>query len=280
MPKFSQVEKILLKKFQQSNTFIYKSNEYSIIKSGKPSPSKGECKTDLYIRAHNIEKKESREFKVSIKLDTAEFIENKTSLERAQQILGPNATQIISEASKTINFKFDQANLIKRKADSSFTVLIGWKFEIFFDTSRRLSVQPNLTVTQKEEILSGKNNNADKKNAIVNGSRVINSGIADTFLEISSDLNLVSTMTIQEIVNKFESISSVVNRKNINFGFTALNYRSDKSKWDGNRPLAVWIEWSIKNGKLNGELVYDSPFKKSGDEIGNKIRKLLESTWV
>lgn len=53
MPKFSQVEKIILNKLQPSNTFIFKSNKYLIIESGKPSPSKGECKTDLYVRAHN-----------------------------------------------------------------------------------------------------------------------------------------------------------------------------------------------------------------------------------
>jgi hypothetical protein len=280
MPKFSQVEKILLNKFQPSDTFFFKSNKYSIIESGKPSPSNGECKTDLYIRANNIDKKESSEFKVSIKLDTAEFIENKTNLERAQQILGSNATQIISEASKSINSKFDKTDLIKRREDSSFTVLIGWKFEIFFDTRRKLRVQPNLTYTQKEEILSGKNIDVDKKDAFVNGSRVINSGIADTFLEISSDLNLVSNMTLQEIIDKFESISSVANRKNINFGFTALNYRSDKNKWDGNRPLAVWVDWSIKNGKLDGVLNYNSPLEKKGNEIGKKIRLLLESTSV
>lgn len=280
MPKFSQVEKIILNKLQPSNTFIFKSNKYLIIESGKPSPSKGECKTDLYVRAHNLVKNEVTEFKVSIKLDTAEFIENKTSLERAKQILGPNASQIISEASKSINYKFDKVDLVKRKVDSSHTLLIGWKFEIFFNTVRKLSVQPNLTITQKEELLSGKNIDADKKNSFVNGSRVINSGIANTFLEISSDLNLVSDMTLQKIIDKFESITSVVNRKNINFGFTALNYRTNKNKWDGNRPLAVWVDWNVKNGKLYGNLNYDSPLEKKGNEIGKKIQLLLKNNSI
>ena len=275
-PNFSTVEKILLNKFKKGESFVYKSNKHTIIESGKPSPSIGGCKTDLYLKT-KYSNNETFEFKISLKLDNAEFIENKTSLERAKQILGPNASQIIYDATKSIKSKFENVPLIVHKKDLTYTLMMGWKFEIFHNTTRKLRVQPNLTSTQVEEILSGKNVDNDKKNSKVNQVRISNSGIANIFLEISSDLVSVNNMTLQKIVKGFESISSAANRMNINFGFTALNYRSDKNKWDGNRPLAVCVDWTITNDRLSGALNFDLPLTKKGDDIGELLRDHLET---
>ena len=55
----------------------------------------------------------------------------------------------------------------------------------------------------------------------------------------------------------------------------ALNYRAEKDKWDSDRPLSVYVDWKIVDGKLSGKLVFDHPLRKKGNEIGEKVKKIL-----
>lgn len=64
-------------------------------------------------------------------------------------------------------------------------------------------------------------------------------------------------------------------KQKIFFACKALNYRCSKDKWDGNRPLAVYVNWTLHNNKLKGELVYESPLSIRGDIVGENIKNLL-----
>ena len=277
MPYFSEIERILQSKFKVGEIFLLGQKTYTVVDSGKPRPSSGECKTDLYISADSVGIK--KEFKISIKLSNAEFLENKTNSTRAKEIFGPMWSDVITNASKSIQNKFcNLHDLIKYSSKSNtYTITLGWKFEIFNDTSRTLQVPPNLSNTQKVEVLSGFNLSDDKKNALVNGREITNSGVADYILEINTDDNILDK-DLNSIIKTIIPIKNYsLSMPNMNFGFTALNYRSDGDKWDGDRPLAVWMDWKIKNSKLSGKVMFSNPLVTKGNEIGKNLQILLDS---
>ena len=91
---FSESEKILQAKFSRGNSFSYDGENHAIVNSGKATTATGECVTDLYIETVNPRGKKE-EFKLSVKMDNFAFVVNKTSLERATDLLGPEAQNII-----------------------------------------------------------------------------------------------------------------------------------------------------------------------------------------
>lgn len=44
-----------------------------------------------------------------------------------------------------------------------------------------------------------------------------------------------------------------------------------KPAWDGDRPLAVYVDWTIENNKLKPKLVFDKPLKKKGNEVAERL---------
>ena len=57
----------------------------------------------------------------------------------------------------------------------------------------------------------------------------------------------------------------------IYFGCKALNYRTYVSKYDGNRPLAVQVDWKIINEKLTSTIEFEYPLERNGTEMANKL---------
>ena len=70
----------------------------------------------------------------------------------------------------------------------------------------------------------------------------------------------------------------------IYFSCKAINYRfhmntknkKKKNKWDGNRPLSVFVDWDLEEGKLIGKIIFENPLVTHANLIGMKIRMLLE----
>ena len=54
---FSEIEEKIRNCFSTGSVFEKNGDDYKILRSGKPRPSKGECKTDLYVEAISKEKK-------------------------------------------------------------------------------------------------------------------------------------------------------------------------------------------------------------------------------
>jgi hypothetical protein len=72
------------------------------------------------------------------------------------------------------------------------------------------------------------------------------------------------------------NIEDYASKQDIYFACKALNYRARPNKWDGNRPLSVYIDWKLEEGKLKAEFIMDRPLEKKGDEIGLNIQRILK----
>jgi hypothetical protein len=274
---FSNSEKALMLLFEANKSFFFMGKNYEAEIIGKPTSVAGEPKTDLFIRARSNEDNNIIELKISYKQKNADFLENKISSDRAHQLFGNDWKSVIIDSTTKIKHEFESRQLIfnenqgKTKAGS---ITLGWKFEILNRKSGKLSGKLVLDKNQMIDVISGKNSNSSKKNAYVNGVVITDSGISNYLLEReiseSTDLNQVleSLITIDEYV---ESSNEMF------FACKALNYRQRQNKWDGDRPLAVYVDWSFEQGKLVSEIKYDKPLEEKGNERAKKIISLLKA---
>lgn len=270
---FSKWEENIIKMFPKNSSFEYKGNKYNVILSGKPRPTKGECKTDVYIKAKDDNGNE-KEWKISIKKGNADFLENKIGLERAKEIFGENAQRIISKSIEPIQECFNKTPLIYYKKygkTDALCITLGWKFEFTNKKSGDKSAKLKLTDEQKFDIYAGTNLSPEKKNCCVENQIVQDSGVANFYLEVTESMK-----NAQDIINNLIDIETHSKKQSIYFACKALNYRLMKNKWDGDRPLSVYVYWEIKNDKLYGTIKYDYPLSKKGNEIGENVKKLLK----
>ncbi|MGL5124751.1 MAG: hypothetical protein ACRC6U_02030 [Fusobacteriaceae bacterium] len=276
MPNFSNTEKHILELFKNEKKITLESGDYNIITVGKPFPSdgKGEAKTDAYIKLENHEGN-VKELKISIKQKNADFLENKISLERAQGIFGKDASNIIRESLEKIKdeFNYPLVYVSKSKKTEAGSLTIGWKFELMNKLSGKKSSEILLSDKQKLDVYSGSNLSCEKKNCKLEGEIIKNSGVANFVLEVDPS-NLPTTS--KEVFDSLESVEKYVKDKKFYFSFKAVNYRTSKSKWDGNRPLAVYVDWTSENNIISSKIVTETPLEVKANEIGNKIKKILD----
>lgn len=276
MPNFSETETYVRNLFSSANSILFEGKKYFVIKAVKPRTNAGECKTDVYVRLSDEDGK-SRELKISVKQENADFLENKIKYERAKEILGDDVDAILKKSIAKIREKFDRQYLVlfdKYKRSEARTIKLGWKFELLNKPSGELSGELELTTSQVIDIYSGQNLPEDKKNAYVEGTIVENSGVANYILIIKQSKNY----TLDEILHSLIPIEEYVKKHpHIYYGCKALNYRIDVDKWDGDRPLSVYVKWTTDNGLLNGKLIYDEPLKKKGNFVGENLKDLLNS---
>lgn len=273
MSKHGGTERSIINLFESAKEFIFENDKYEIINIGKPRPSKGECKTDIYILTKNLSTGLNREFKISIKQNDADFLENKMSFERATEIFGGQAKDVIIKSIKFVEKSFFDDYLIyfkrfKRTEDKC--IKIGWKFELLNKYGGERSGLLLLTDEQKIDVYSGSNLNADKKNAKVNGLEICNSGVANFILKVK---NIDEELDFY--IQNLKPIEEFAITKDIYFACKAINYRSKVDKWDGNRPLSVFVNWSLVNNLLSAEFVMNNPLEIKANEIGENIRDIL-----
>lgn len=273
---FSDSEHHLLELFKTGETFNFNNKNYMVIESGKPTCSKGEPKTDIYVSAKNNKNNSIKEFKISYKQKNANFLENKINAERAKQLFGNNWKRIISVSTETIKDEFLKRKLIfknKFGKTNKGSITLGWKFELLNIISGDLSGKMELTRNQVVDVYAGTNLENDKRDALVNGKVISNSGIANYILFENETIN-----NIQDAVNSIITIDEYVdNNPNVYFACKALNYRSLEDKYDGNRPLSVFVNWFIINNKLNHEICFDNPLCIGGKDSFVNLRNALNS---
>lgn len=54
MANHGETERHIIRLFTEAKVFSYKGNIHEILTIGKPRPSKGECKTDVYILSKDV----------------------------------------------------------------------------------------------------------------------------------------------------------------------------------------------------------------------------------
>ncbi|WP_138206468.1 hypothetical protein [Haloimpatiens lingqiaonensis] len=130
---FTDSERYIKELFYKGNTFINNNKNYEVILSDKPTCSKGEPKTDLYILVNELETNTRKELKISVKKSNADFLENKTSSERALAIFGQDWKYIINACTMQLEDKFKNKPLIykrKKGKTNAGSITLGWKFEL------------------------------------------------------------------------------------------------------------------------------------------------------
>lgn len=262
---FGEFERHINSIFKVGQKIKFNNKHYTILKSGKPTLSYGEPKTDIYLLLHNDNK--NLELKISVKKNNADFIENKMSAIRAEQVFGEHWMNIIIQSTFQIRDKFLSKPLIykSRKGRSQAgSITIGWKFELLNKLSGDLSGQMLLSKEQLFDIYAGTNLPRDKKDAKINGCSIVNSGVANYIL--FDDLTKFnSTEEVFQVLLPIDQY--IANHPNIYFACKALNYRTFKRKFDGNRPLCVYVDWKTINNKLHPEIIFDKPLITRGNEV-------------
>lgn len=276
MTNFSKSERWIESLFVVGESVNFQGQKYTVTSVGKPRPTSGEAKTDIYILLQN--QNDSREVKISYKKDNADFLENKIRAERAEQLFGDDWRDVIKNSTIQIQSQFTGRKLIfksKFKRTEMGAITLGWKFELMNKLSGELSGQIILSHKQYQDVLSGNNLSVNKKNAFVNGEVITNSGVANYILT-GDDFD-----DVEDVLSKLESIDEYIQRcPNIYFACKALNYRTFKSKYDGNRSLAVQVEWSVQDNKLVPNLVFDRPLTFNGLDSAKKLLTCLQELGV
>lgn len=270
---FGVSEHNTLNMFQVGTRFYYGRDEYTVIKSGKPTCRKGEPKTDIFIGARS-DRHRIKEFKISFKKSNADFLENKTNAERAEQLFGEDWENIIATATNNLSREFASRMLIYKSGygrTEAGAITLGWKFELLNVESGQLSGDMHLTRDQVIDVYSGTNLVGDKRNATVDGETIEDSGISNFILFEDRPVR-----NAQEAIDALITVEEYVDlNPRVYFACKALNYRTFARKYDGNRPLAVYVDWFARNGRLDYMLRYDTPLLQGGDAVYNHLHSAM-----
>lgn len=273
MPTFGEAERKIAFLLRTGNSFLFNNDKFTIVNSGKPTCVRGEPKTDIYVEAES-EHGDVVEIKITYKKENADFIENKTNSERAEALFGDDWEEIIMQATESIRDVFEDKKLIYKRAAGKTergAITLGWKYELLNKTGGGLSGLVELTREQIIDVYAGTHISRDKRNARVNGIMIQNCGVANYVLMNDG------VATTQEVIDNLYTIEDYVDMyPTVYFACKALNYRTFKNKYDGNRPLSVFVNWFVEDGKLCHELVFDSPLTVGGDQVADNLIAALD----
>lgn len=264
--EYGKLEEYIINTFQRDRIFIYQKKIFEVMFAGKPRPqgSGGECKTDVFVRAKEQETGKIEDIKISVKNENKEFMGNKLKKEDVEAYFGPDWEDIVIEATTSLKNSFEDRVLVYasgKHPTKPNSVTVGWKLEIA-DRPRALSTKIPLSDQEiRDYVYKGTNLEEHKKDSIVNGQVINNSGVADylittTMSEISSANDIIAQMELIDEANIGETY----------FIFTANNYRTDVDKADGPRSLAVRVEWNCNGSKMTPKFCYDKPLQFTGEK--------------
>lgn len=264
--EYGLLEDHIINTFRNDRVFLYHGKMCEAIEADKPRPQSmgGECKTDVFVRAKIQDTGEEFEIKISVKKTNKEFMGNKLKQKDDESYIGPDWENILIEATTSMRDSFENRTLMYASGHYPIkpnSITVGWKLEIA-DRARALSVPIPLSERRiKDYIYKGINQTSDKKDAVVNGRVVPDSGVAD-YLLVTCKENI---KTANDVIEQMELIDNV-DIGDTYFIFTANNYRTDVKKADGPRALAVRIEWVVDNGKMTPKFHYDHPLQYTGEQ--------------
>ena len=271
---FTKVETDFLELINSTSNITFNGKIIEIRRGFKPRPKKGECKTDIFILGTKGE-----QIKISIKKSNADFLENKMTYQRAQQLFSLNTDIILANSIEAIKDSFKKHPLVsyeKHNKTEAKTIVLGWKFELMNKGGGAKSGKMlGLTDSQKIDIYSGFSLDEGKRDAFLDGKSEKNSGIADYILVVDK-----VTEDLQFYIDRLQKICEFAPQQDIYFACKALNYRAEKNKWDGDRPLAVYIDWQVQDQELVGQVKLDSPLRQKGNQVGERLQQALKKLGI
>lgn len=265
--KCLEEENRIIELFRSTNTVNYNGEICQVIFADKPKYTHGEGKTDIFILLKNSTSE--LPIKISSKQSNADFLENRLKAERAEIIFGENWSDIITASALQLKDKFEKRQIYfpeKKGRVEKGSYTMGWRCDIINKNSGELTCPVVLTLEQKKEIFSGSNLSDEKRNVKVNNILINNAGVANKIL-----LNSERYSSAQEILDALIAIENY--DPECFLAFKAVNYRSLSDKIDGNRPLAVWINWELPNPIP----IFTSPLKYGArDDILKMFKRVFK----
>ncbi|WP_290774207.1 MULTISPECIES: hypothetical protein [unclassified Exiguobacterium] len=273
---YIQSENQIVSLFPVGSSFIYDSQSYITLTSGKPLVARGEPKCDIYVLARTEDTSETKEFKISYKKINADFLENKMSDTRALQIFGADWSNRIQRFTNSIQQAFEERTLISYTNSGARTragsILLGWKFEILNKPGGELSSEIYLHPREILEVYAGRLLGEEKRNALVNGRIIPNSGVADYILIGDCE----SYLNPQDVIDNMLPIEEyAVANPRLFFACKAHNYNTFREKMDGNRYLSVYVDWTIVHERLTPTLVFNEPLITRANSVKDRLLESL-----
>lgn len=275
--QYFQKENSVLSLFEAGKIVELNGRAYEIKTSDKPfsQANKGEPKTDVYILLEDRMSGETQEIKISYKSENYQFLENKMSGDRFNAIFNDNEKLMIRALlplNERVNreFEIDEKDLLSEET----RLTLGYRLDIM--ASDATGYMP-ITVSEETmaEILGGGRLEEEKRNGVIHGEVVENSGVANYILVGDQFSNaseaLEKMIPIEEYVKDKKNRVIALAPKAVNcIPYRAKHFGGDKTTpWDGNRPLVMSIDWTRENGKLIGKPNTLSPlFSKWAHQAG------------
>lgn len=259
--------------FRQGEVFNFENESYVSLGSFKPSlfGGGGEPKTDIFVRAQNVNTNEIRNITISYKMGNADFIQNKMSKEQAETILGENYLDIIQHAATELKIGSRVFRDIKKE-----TFVLGYRVDI---VNKPGSGYYKLVLPYDvlHRIYSGLGLPDLYVNCMVNGEIIPNSGVADYML-----IGDKPFYNAQDVADALESMQAYLARKPFVYvAFKALNFQEKKYvenrvEWDGDRPLAFTVNWDIdtEGNLVSNGINLNNIYLNKGNHVGRAFKEL------
>ena len=156
MPTFGAFERRMLSYFKRGTQIYYNGRNLTVVEADKPTCYWGEPKTDIYVAAND--EFGTEEIKISYKKTNADFLENKTTAERAENILGENWRFIIERSTTEIADRFLKRYRIYKNhygKSEAGSITLGWRFELLRRPGGDLSGEISLSPDQVYDVYAG-----------------------------------------------------------------------------------------------------------------------------
>lgn len=279
--QYMQKENSVLGLFKEGEIVEHAGRSYLVKTADKPfaQDNRGEPKTDVYILLEDRMSGEPKEIKISYKSANYQFLENKMSGNRFSSIFteeeGDEIMALLPQNDR-VNREFEISTSALLNEDSRLT--LGYRLDIM--ASDASGYMP-ITVSEETmtEILGGAKLEETKRNGIIHGREVENSGVADHILvgDDFEDANdaLSKVVPISEYVKEDSNRVIALAPKAVNMiPHRAKHFGGDKAKpWDGNRPLAISLNWTREGDRLVGRpnMKKGSLFRKWAHGVGDDL---------
>ena len=290
--KASKNEKNLMKIFPKGLVFYYKDRFWKVIDVGKPKTNGGggEPKTDVYIKFNIYENKHMYEknnpaqiiaIQISLKATNADFVENKMIYERARQIFKENTDIVLKEILEKI-YEGDSEGFLKimkaGRTDKKHGngLFLGMRMDFMSHPNGKKSCSYPLTKEQKREIFTGSTLEDSKRNAIVNGVIVENSGVANKYLK----MDVQGNETPQEILDNLISLemdSHFYEDVEIYPTLKGCYYYPSDGYYEGKRALMMGVNYSYDTTNktfIPEGLIFDNPLKYTTKDAIRNLKTL------
>lgn len=262
--------------FQLGDIVCYNNSQYCVEKVGKPVSQYGggEPKTDLYLYLVSLQNNRDVELKISIKQKNAMFLENKISRQRFINLFGEKSNDIVSQIVQDMSPLLEERPYFFQKKTgrvAAGSYCLGYRLDIMNRKCGTLSDQLSLDSATKEEILTGFHLPKEKKNAVVNGEIVDDSGIANVIYE-GSEVPVSKSYVLDHLC----SIKEYAARHDFFYALKAVNYRSIEDKFERGRSLFVYYDYFLNQNKIKGVLNFSNPLSYKSSDVQQILYKLLQ----